>query len=52
MFWKPFLARLAERNDVPASVVSSFGELLAADRLPKADQLVEMYTESVGESVL
>lgn len=47
-----FLAQLAHCADVPGSLASSVGELLAADKLPKPDQLAGLYTEAAGESVL
>lgn len=47
-----FLAQLAHCSDVPASLVSSVGKLLAADKLPKPDQLAGLYTKDAGESVL
>ena len=47
-----FLAQLAHCSDVPASLPSSVGELLAADKLPKPDQLADLYAKAGGESVL
>lgn len=47
-----FLAQLAHNSDVPAALASSIGELLAADKLPKPDQLADLYTKTAGESVL
>lgn len=47
-----FLAQLAQCNEVPASLASSIGELLAANKLPKPDQLADLYTRAIGESVL
>lgn len=47
-----FLVQLAHCSDVPDSLVSSVGELLAADRLPKPDQLADLYAQAAGESAL
>jgi hypothetical protein len=47
-----FLAQLAQCSDVPDSLVSNVGELLAADKLPKPDQLADLYAKAAGESAL
>lgn len=47
-----FLAELTALNDVPSQVTESLATLLAADKLPKPDQLVALYTEASGESAL
>lgn len=47
-----FLAQLKHRSEVSASLASSVGELLAADKLPKPDQLADLYAQVAGESVL
>ena len=47
-----FLAALTDADDVPPQVTESLAKLLAADKLPKPDQLVALYTEASGESAL
>ncbi len=47
-----FLAALTDVDDVPPQVTESLARLLAADKLPKPDQLVALYTEASGESAL
>lgn len=47
-----FLAALTDVDDVPPQVTESLSRLLAADKLPKPDQLVALYTEASGESAL
>lgn len=47
-----FLAELAAVDDVPTRVTESLAILLAADKLPKPDQLVAIYTDASGESAL
>ncbi len=47
-----FLAELTALNDVPSQVTESLATLLAADKLPKPDQLVALYSEASGESAL
>lgn len=47
-----FLAELTALNDVPSQATESLATLLAADKLPKPDQLVALYTEASGESAL
>ncbi len=47
-----FLAALTDVDDVPPQVTESLAALLAADKLPKPDQLVALYTDSSGESAL
>lgn len=44
-----FLAALTDVDDVPSQVTESLATLLAAEKLPKADQLVTLYTEATGE---
>lgn len=47
-----FLAALTDVDDVPPQVTESLARLLAADKLPKPDQIVALYTEASGESAL
>jgi hypothetical protein len=47
-----FLAALTDVDDVPPQVTESLAALLAADKLPKPDQLVVLYTGASGESAL
>ena len=47
-----FLAALTDMDDVPQQVTESLAVLLAADKLPKSDQLVALYTDASGESAL
>ena len=47
-----FLAALTDVDDVPPQVTKSLARLLTADKLPKPDQLVVLYTEAGGESTL
>ncbi|KAF0969469.1 MULTISPECIES: hypothetical protein [Gordonia] len=47
-----FLAELATIDDVPPDVTTRLATLLAADKLPKQDQLVGLYTNASGESTL
>lgn len=47
-----FLSELAAVDDVPPQVTESLATLLAADKLPKPDQLVALYTDASGESTL
>jgi hypothetical protein len=47
-----FLAQLTHCSDVPHSLASSVGQLLAADKLPKPEQLADLYAKTAGESVL
>lgn len=47
-----FLAALTDVDDVPQQVTQSLAVLLAADKLPKPDQLVALYTDASGESAL
>ena len=47
-----FLAALTDVDDVPPQVTESLARLLAADKLPKPDQLVALYTDASGESAL
>lgn len=47
-----FLAQLALVDDVPTAVTDQLGELLAADKLPKTEKLVSLYSELSGENLL
>ncbi len=47
-----FLTELTAVDDVPAQVAESLATLLAADKLPKPDELVALYTDASGESAL
>lgn len=47
-----FLAELTAIDDLPPQVTESLATLLAADKLPKPDQLVALYTEASGELTL
>ena len=47
-----FLAALTDVDDLPPQVTESLAALLAADKLPKPDQLVALYTGASGESAL
>ena len=47
-----FLAALTDVDDVPPQVTERLAALLAADKLPKPDQLVALYTGASGESAL
>jgi len=47
-----FLAQLTHRSEVSAALAASVGELLAADKLPKPDQLADLYAKVAGESAL
>ena len=49
---KEFLVQLSQCGDVPASLVSRGGVLISAVKLPKADQLADVYAKAAGESVL
>lgn len=40
-----FLERLTQDGQVPASLVLGVGELLSADKLPKPDQLVDLFDQ-------
>jgi 3-dehydroquinate synthase class II len=44
-----FLAQLQNAEDVPAGVAEQLGTLLAADKLPKAEQLAALYAADSGE---
>jgi len=44
-----FVAQLASDGAVPSSLAVSVGQLLAADKLPKADQLADLYTAAASE---
>ena len=47
-----FLDELTTIDDVPPQVTESLASLLSADKLPKPDQLVALYTDVSGESAL
>jgi hypothetical protein len=47
-----FLAQLAQVEDVPTPITEKLAVLLAADKLPKPEQLVALYAEASGESLL
>lgn len=47
-----FLTELTTVDDVPPKVTNGLATLLAADKLPKPDQLVAVYTDASGESAL
>lgn len=47
-----FLAALTDVDDVPPQVTERLAALLAADKLPKPDQRVALYTDARGESAL
>lgn len=46
------LAQLAQVDDVPGTMTEKLGELLAAETLPKPEQLAALYAETSGESML
>jgi hypothetical protein len=47
-----FLAQLAQVEDVPSAITEKLGELLAAVKLPKPEQLAALYAEASGEALL
>lgn len=47
-----FLAQLAHVEDVPAAITEQLAALLAAEKLPKPEQLAALYAETSGESLL
>ena len=47
-----FLAQLANVEDVPSAITEKLAILLAADKLPKPEQLAALYAEASGESLL
>lgn len=47
-----FLAQLAQVEDVPSAITDKLGELLAAAKLPKPEQLAALYAEASGEPLL
>jgi hypothetical protein len=47
-----FLAQLAHVEDVPSAITEKLGELLAAAKLPKPEQLAALYAEASGEPLL
>lgn len=47
-----FLAELAHVEEVPNTVTEKLAQLLAADKLPKPEQLAALYAEQSGEPVL
>jgi hypothetical protein len=44
-----FLAQLKSAEDVPAAVTAQLGDLLAAEKLPKSDQLAALFAAGSGE---
>jgi len=47
-----FLTQLADDDDVPTAITEKLGELLAAAKLPKPEQLAALYAEASGEALL
>jgi hypothetical protein len=47
-----FLAELTQVDDVPSAITEKLGELLAAAKLPKPEQLAALYAEASGEPLL
>lgn len=47
-----FLAQLGQVEDVPSAITEKLGELLAAAKLPKPEQLAALYAEASGEALL
>lgn len=47
-----FLTQLATLEDVPPQVAESLATLLAADKLPKPEQLAALYANATGEAAL
>lgn len=47
-----FLEQLAQVEDVPSAITEKLGELLAAAKLPKPEQLAALYAEASGEALL
>lgn len=44
-----FLAQLQNAEDLPAGFAAKIGDLLAADKLPRAEQLTALYAADSGE---
>ncbi len=47
-----FLAQLEHAEDVPQAVTDKLRTLLAAEKLPKPEQLASVYAEASGEPSL
>jgi len=47
-----FLAQLAHVEDAPSAITEKLAALLAADKLPKPEQLAALYAEASGELLL
>lgn len=47
-----FLAELTQVDEVPSAITEKLGELLAAAKLPKPEQLAALYAEASGEPLL
>ena len=46
-----FLERLKISDDVPVLVAEKLSSALAKDKLPKADEIAEMYREGSGDPI-
>lgn len=46
-----FLERLKVSDDVPVQVAENLSSALAKDRLPKADEIAEMYRGGSGDPI-
>ncbi|WP_272028109.1 hypothetical protein [Kocuria rosea] len=46
---KTFLMQLESMEDVPAAVPVQLGNVLAAEKLPKPDQLVKLFAAESGK---
>lgn len=46
---RTFIQRLHEVEEVPASVAEQLGTLLGVEKLPKADVLVTLFAEEIGD---
>lgn len=44
-----FMGHLTEAKDVPAAVAAELGIMLAQEKLPKPDELVELYSAASGD---
>lgn len=47
-----FKEQLLQDEGIPRALTEKLGALLAAEKLPKPDQLATLYTEATGESAL
>lgn len=47
-----FLGQLQNTEAVPSGVAEQLGTLLAADKLPKAEQLAALYASDSGEPLV